>query len=542
MIADGEVGFSTSGSGTIRYNLGALRRDDFDGVKHEGNLSLGSVAERGVTARAFDSETSSVDERRTRRHLTAEASYAFWRIVPTLTYGTERYRQYVDAAADTGQAYELVRIRLARRNPQGLSLHIDAEERVTDEVDPNTDEWRESRTDQTLSAAMSVRRYRSVQGEMQYTHRIEDDATLGRTTTDLGRLKSTIRSESTGIRSDIDYEISQEAGRTLERSVIFVGEGNGDFNAQGELVGKDKGAFTIVFSPTENIVPTIGVAVNLRFAWKPAEGGRGIGAAGLWGWIRKNVSLDWTFGVREQTTYDPAWKVFLLVPSALQRDGATLFGTSTIRQDWSLLEGVKNVALTLRYQRQDTEDNRFEGIRENRVFEELQLRLSRSLSEKYTATAELGRSVNRRDGPGIPAATGSSYDIVGGWVLGGLGVRFSPGSTVDVDVKVESQEDHESSAQQIVLSVRPRLVWRVSGKVNVFASYEYNQTLDRGDALIKPIPFLHAGDSHRWSVAPNIRLARVISIVATYQGRSETTFTGSRVTEHELRLETRALF
>jgi hypothetical protein len=34
----------------------------------------------------------------------------------------------------------------------------------------------------------------------------------------------------------------------------------------------------------------------------------------------------------------------------------------------------------------------------------------------------------------------------------------------------------------------------------------------------------------------------MITVVAAYQGRSEKTFSGARVTEHELRLETRAFF
>jgi hypothetical protein len=282
--------------------------------------------------------------------------------------------------------------------------------------------------------------------------------------------------------------------------------------------------------------------LSFRFIWKPADGAGGRGAGGLWGWVRRNVSLDWTFGVREESTTDPAWKVFLLVPSALQNNGTTVFGTNSIRQDWSLLDGVKNVALTLRLRREDTEDNRFEGIRENRLFEENLLRLSRSLSERYTVTAEGGRTINRRDGEGIPPGTGSAYDIAGWSLLGGVGVRFSAGSTADLDVKASTFRDRDSDAEQVVLSVLPRVVWRVSDKINVFGSYEYSQTLDRVETPVKPAPFQQEGDSHRWSLAPNVRLVRVISIVATYRGRSETTFTGSRVTEHELRLETRALF
>ena len=78
--------------------------------------------------------------------------------------------------------------------------------------------------------------------------------------------------------------------------------------------------------------------------------------------------------------------------------------------------------------------------------------------------------------------------------------------------------------------------------MNVFGSYELIQTTDTANSGVKPSIFANEGTAHRWNLAPNFRLNRVISIVATYQGRDETTFAGTRVRENELRLETRAFF
>ena len=87
-----------------------------------------------------------------------------------------------------------------------------------------------------------------------------------------------------------------------------------------------------------------------------------------------------------------------------------------------------------------------------------------------------------------------------------------------------------------------RFVWRLGEQLNVFGSYELTQVWNRTDTDVKPVFFASEGTASRWTLTPTIRVTRSITIVAAYQGRSETTFTGARVNEHELRLETRAFF
>jgi len=545
VITEAEARLMRAERAALRYTLSRLTREDpagdFDGTKQEGQVLLGRVGDRGLAVRAFDTSTERPRETRTRRHLRAEASLAAWKVVPTAIYGAERY--HADAAGaepDSGIAYALVGARLANRNPQSVSLALDLERRDTEETNSRTDGWRDTRRDETVSASAAVQGARSVQGEVQLTRRAETDRFTGeRTDTDLARLKSTLRGDRAGITSDVDYEVSRTAARTLERSVVSVGEGNGDYNAQGDLVGKGKGAYMVVFSPTTTTIPVRRVGLNFRFVWRAPERQRGGGA---WAWILDNVALDQTLGVQEETRHDPAWEVYLLVPSALQRDDATVFGSVAIRQDWSLLRARKNFGLVFRYRREDTEDNRFEGVRENRFFGEHALRLSRSLSQRLTGTGEVSRIVEQRDGVGVSEATGAAYDVEAWTALAGLGLRVGAGSSIDADFKATTQEDAVSGAAQTLFSFQPRILWRVGERINVFGSYDLTQTWDRVAAAVRPVRFSDEGTAHRWNVTPNLRLARVISVVASYTGRSETTFGGVRVTRHELRLETRAIF
>jgi hypothetical protein len=538
------AGSVARGSARAEYTFGRLDRDDVDGTKHEARLNAGSLADRGASVRAFDTRTERTAdasmELRTRRHLTARGAFGLWRVRPSVLYGTEEYLEDREVAPDSGLAYDRVGVELASRGGSAVSLSLAGETRDTEEIDAATGDWRDTRRDRTLTGSASTQAYESVRGELLVTHREEESRITGATrTSDLARLKGTLRSRDLGLRSDVDYEISQNQTRILERSVVFVGEGQGDYNASGEPVGKGRGDYTLVFSPTTDTEPTHTVDLNWRLVWR-AEGG--VEGDDWWSRIRRNVSLDQTVRVREDTSYDPAWKVYLMVPSALQRNGETLQGRTAIRQDWSLLRAMTGTSLTVRYRREDDEENRFEGIREERFSGEHAVRLSRSLSSRVTTTAEVSRGVRRREGEGLPVGTGSQYDVESFSWLAGLGLRFSAGSSADIDLTFTTQEDTPSGARQNLVKVQPRFVWRVGEKVNVFGSYELTQVFDRADTAVRPVFFSEAGDAHRWTLTPNVRVTRMITVVAAYQGRSETTFTGSRVTEHELRLETRAFF
>lgn len=526
---------------SARYALARLDRPAFDGVKHEALVTVGRLDERGVSARGLSSQMNGVDNERTRRHIVVDAAYGIWKVVPGAVVATEEYRNAFTAAPDSGRAYDLAGVRLTSRGAGRLTWRLEAERRDTRDVDSATDAFRDTRRDDTMGGLFAWRSQGAARAELQVTHRTEEEhATGARRSIDLARLKAAGAWEAIGLRADADYEVSQNDATTLQRSVVFVGEGKGDFNELGEAVGKGRGDFTVVFLPTPASVPVHTVGFNLRVQWKPSA--RTWEARGPGAWVLRNVSLDQTIGVREESTHEPAWEIYLMRPSALQRDDATVFGTSTLRQDWSLLDDYKNVSLVYRYLREDREDNRFEGVHENVFAGEHALRLTRSLSAQLTATLEAGWRVDRRGGEGVATGTGSAYDVKARSGLAGIGIVLVPGATLDVDLRGTRSRDEDSGAEQTSLRLSPRLVWRVAEQINVFGTYELASVHDDGAAGVKPIVFAREGRSHRWSVTPNLRLSRMISIFATYSGRNEVVFSGRRVTEHEFRLETRAYF
>jgi hypothetical protein len=525
---------------TLEYRLGRIERDNFEGLKHEAEARAALGPDRSASARVLSSDIDGTDEKRTRSYGGATIAFGLWKVVPSAEYAAEEYLLASPVLPDSGISYDRYVLRLSSRGDRGFAYSIYGEERDTEELADTTDGWVFARTDRTFGGTVSARSLQWIQGEVLYTHRIRDDRIRrGTETSDLARLNGIVRGERAGIRSTLEYEIGRNQSRAQEKSVVFVGEGKGDYNELGEPVGKGRGAYTVVLVPTDEMIPTTHVGFAWNLFW---SGNTGKPRGGAISWILSNFSLNQTLNIREETTATDPYKTYLLFPSALQRNESTLAGIVSLRQEWSLLRSYPDWTLTFRLQRDDEEENRFNDVNEERYYEEEAVKLDRALSRTFSASLEARREVKKRGGQGLPQGTGSTYDVLGWAAAAGFGLRLPAGSTLDGEFEMRDQEDFESTARERALVFRPRLVWHVSKSLNVFARYEVTRYTLPVDPGVMPIFFSSPGIAHRWSINPNFRLSKVISLLGTYQGRAETTFSGNRIVDHEFTLETRAFF
>jgi hypothetical protein len=121
-------------------------------------------------------------------------------------------------------------------------------------------------------------------------------------------------------------------------------------------------------------------------------------------------------------------------------------------------------------------------------------------------------------------------------------LRLAAGSAFDGEIEFRDQEDSESTARERAVTFRPRVTWYVTKALNVFARYEITSYTLPVDPGVKPLFFAEPGVAQRWALTPNLRFSKVISLLATYQGRSERAYSGERIVDHELTVETRAFF
>ena len=467
-------------AGSTRYSLARLDRDQFEGWKHELTLQSGSLADRGISLRGLRSDMVATGNQRTRDFGSVDAAYGIWRVVPSVTVGTETYRNALVAAPDSGRAYDLSRRRLSAAVAAAFCGAWKAKRATpTPSIPPTT--TLSTRAPILHGGNARVSRHRIHAGRIcsSFTAREENHANRRRVEHRSRASQGGKRVGGDRLRADADYEVSQNDAVTLQRSVVFVGEGKGDYNELGEAVGKGKGNFTVVFLPTDRHhagaygelqlapgVETLAVARSVR-------AGSAAGSCAMFPSIK-------SFGVREESTYEPAWKFTRCFPRRCNETMRTVFGTTTLRQDWSLLDGYKNLSLTLRYLREDREDNRFEGVREKRA-------VGRTRGALVAlAFGRADRGGGRRDGAPTSAAAracraepGAATTSRSGSALLGAGVVLAPGANLDVDVRLAQLADDESGAEQRYIKVTPRLVWRIAEQFNVFGTYELTEVKDQ---------------------------------------------------------------
>ncbi len=538
-----KTAFERGSTFKLDYDFGSINRRVFAGSRHEGRFSYSRPEAGAIKSRVFNTSIRGGEEKRSRRRKTCKAAWNFWKIVPSALFESEKYLKDAVSDPDSGIAYTLYKAGISGRKRGKITWQMGFEKRITEEITDTLPEWTETRKNQTVTLGLSSRASAHIQGTVYYVHRVNDNRLFNsRITSDLARLNGTLQNRRAGMRTDVDYQISQNQTRTMQKSVIFVGEGKGDFNSLGEPVGKGRGDYMVVALATAELVPTHEVNLTWRLSLGKGKYYGADEAKNFFSWLKCNISLDQSFSVTEKTTYGKPWKVYLMFPSVLQRDASTLSGVTNLRQDWSFLESYKNSSLTLKYQRTDEEDNLFQGTNEERFFSEQAVKFDRSLSGMFTATLEAKRSIRRRRGLGLSENTGSIYDVETMSVAGTGGIRFSAGSTLDCTLEFARRNDAVSMFKDKLVAFKPSFVYRVLKYASIYGRYEVTRTLEDKGLGVKPIFFSSEGDAHKWSLTSNVRISKLISLVSTYFGRSEKGFLGKMIVEHNLKVETRAYF
>ena len=98
-----------------------------------------------------------------------------------------------------------------------------------------------------------------------------------------------------------------------------------------------------------------------------------------------------------------------------------------------------------------------------------------------------------------------------------------------------NSEDKVSSLGEWLLALEPRVVWRMFNSTTFFGRYTWTRVWEEEGVVEKPIFFSRDGNAHRWSVTANVQLAKWLSLVATYFGRSEKSFTDKTIVEHDMK-------
>jgi len=539
----------------LAANLGRLdRRSDLRTDRAQIDVGLGP-RNRGVDLLWQGLDTTRpgalVDGGRSRDLRVATGRFQVGAFLPELRVESDEFvRADADSFARPSYRYLDTRARLALREVRRTTVALEVSRRDTDarrsrtERDAGQAEWTPQRRNDTWALDVLARPLPSLNTEIGVSRRTNEprgDRPEVETRSDLARAVVGWLPRRAA-RVEWRYEIGDEAVRTLQQVLVLAPDGRGDYDAEGRPVGKDQGLFDKVFrfagEPTR--VGAVETSLRVELGGFGTLGGAMVDSSA--GWWRRNVSLLQIVGVKEQTRSDRRRDLYLLVPSAFQT-GATVYGTFTVRQEWSLLNAAPRDALKLLLDVQKESDGRFQGdaVRARRA--SATVRWDHTGARRLSFGGEGAYGWRDRRGaldaivPGRPSS--GSHDVRFGRGLARTALRLSASERLQLDFEGTVQRDALSATNQRLWALVPSATLAPLRNLRLFASLSATRVQeDRPEGALPPFFFDAPGTRTSTSLSGSYRLGQNLNLNLTYTGLRNT---DGRST-WDLKAETRAIF
>ncbi|MEN8006431.1 MAG: hypothetical protein ABFS42_05415 [Candidatus Krumholzibacteriota bacterium] len=517
---------------TMKGNLGSLRH----GVSLKADQLAGSAdwklwGGRGNHVLQTAEATDGQDPLEIRRDLrTHEISWEVGPVVPRAGYGFRRWR---NGAATQGQAsgfrLEETSVGLGSAPSRVLTWQVDFERGLADSLYAGT--WELQRDSRTVRSGLTTGRFAGMRlvGEGTYRRILQPDQP--EQTTRLARLN--LSGDWDRIFSDwaLGYRVDNSRTAVLDRQILFVGEGQGDYNQDGEFVGKGQGAYTVILAATDSLVATTSVRADLN--WR--QGFRFLGADRWYGAWSSLVLAS----VEGRSTTEDIGGLLALDPKVLFDPSTTVLGDLIYTHELTFLQNVRTLDVRGKFDFRQALDRQFADHPEDRINRTWQANANLNLSRRSAVTMLWGRQDERRySQEGSASARGSFVVLTRRYELG---YNYTPTTNLRLGLQGEflTRNDEVSGVSQEELALRPtvrsrfRRSWTLLGEVRIS-----DVKSDEPPGAVRPWFFSFPGRN----VESSLRLAwdptEFLAVSASWFTRKKT----EGRWQHDVRLETTARF
>ena len=534
-------GFSVALDGEDSWRLEGthelLSRETLEARKSELEAAVGNHTERGLHIRALESK---VGQDRDRRFAMGEGAFRIWRLIPSVAYETEKYRSFEAAAPDTGRLYHQGTVSLRSLKMGSFIGNLSVRRRLTDLLRADGRSWFDARRNDEINLTGGYSGAGRVV-DLLITHRETLEEQFGVSSThDLARLRYRETWDAAGLANDVSYRITSGEERRREKTVIYVGENQGDYDSEGREVWQKRGDYMILYLPGEESESLR--AVEMTWRRSIGTGVRGVksgkGEGGWFGAVRRNVSCDNFLSVVEQSKTDDIASLYAMSPSILQRNDLTIYGINKVRSEWKLLNDLKRVNLRFVLTREDEEDNRSLGALIERFSRGVSVRIEIVPLPALVVSIEGKSSLRTRESTN---PFDQNYRIESLEASQTLHYRLGPSTRFSLETGLEKRRDEISLAEQVSYRAAPSVTAAIGNSFNLTSLVRFTYTDSKREEN-KPLFFLEAGWREDWSVLANYRVTKRVSFGVNYTGRREKDFFGDVETIHDFKVESRAYF
>jgi hypothetical protein len=310
-----------------------------------------------------------------------------------------------------------------------------------------------------------------------------------------------------------------------------VGEGQGDYNQDGEFVGKGQGDYTVVLAATDSLVATTAVQADLN--WR--QGFQFLGADRWYGaW--SSLAL---VSVESRSTTEDFGGLLALDPAVLFDPATTVLGDLNYTHELTFLQNVRTFDLRGKFDFRQTLDRQFADHPEDRINRNWQATANLNLTRKSAVNLRWSRRDERRHTQeGFASARGSFVTLTRRYETG-----YTYNHTTNLRLSLQGEfitrNDEVSGVSQEEFALRPNLRSRFRRTWTLQAELRISDVKsEEPPGSLRPWFFAFPGRN----VESSLRLAwdptEFLAVSASWFTRKKT----EGRWQHDVRLETTARF
>ncbi len=344
---DAYVGSPTMGE--LSGTLGRLTTPSgFDADRREANYRRdGRLATRATYAWAHGRDPGSRNPDGGRERMSLRTALRMKWVEPVVTLESDARRAPTDSLA-SGTRTRSAGLELA--SSEGLLWHASAGYELRRDALATSGGFSDQGETRVVRGSLRSPEQSAWGGEVRLEHRaLEPLAAPVRTRSELGGLRLRAEQKRTGLRGNVDLEISGDGESRRERRVVLVGTGAGSYDALGNFVGTGDYTVVIVVSPQFDRISRATTSAHVGWEFAPSPVWRG-----------SRAGFDFESETRRRgdlAVMDP-W----VAPGVVLHDVA--FARASLRQrfETELAPGAKAMALRFRLERQLSADRAFQNF------------------------------------------------------------------------------------------------------------------------------------------------------------------------------------
>ncbi len=478
-------------------------------------------------ARAEDSVDPLDIERHFQRHRVA------WRVGPVVPEARYQQREWQDDALTgdraAGARYEEWSTALAAASGRAFDWRAEFKRGRADSLRAGA--WRNERDSRTTTGRVSTGRVAGMRLVCEGTLRRIRRPDMAEESTRLARVNLAGVWDRSASDWSLGYRVDNSRSEVRDRQIVFVGEGQGDYNRDGQYVGPEQGDHDLILAGTDSLLATTAVEVDLH--WR--QGFKFLGADQWYGaWSSLTVAQ-----VEGRSTTEEVGKLLALNPAVLfDRENAVLADV-TFREELTLLQHLRTVDLRGIYDFRQSRDRQFSSDPEDRYTRNLQVTGNITVSRVSSVRLRWVREDERRFTMESAASSRRSYESLVRRYEAAWNLRLAADLRLSLQAERIERRDEVSGVVQSESALRPSGRHRFLGDLTVQADVRWGEvTSDEPAGSVRPWFYPVTGRN----VESNLRLAweptEYLTVSASWFTRKQ----GERRWQHDVRLETTARF